>query len=181
MTTRNINEQLRKDIISRKTENVKAWGETFNYLVDLLRAQISRQDYKAVYGDFNEGICPYISFITIDALKKEDWPNNINRNSIYITFKIDQIAKKVSIFDNGHVWISDKDKEVYPKDKYLAMHSMTNITKRNGGKVMRKSSYKDVNDLAKKIITAFENVMKEVKDYTGGYPYKQGIKALKTE
>lgn len=173
--------KITEQIQSKIPENVKVWAENFETIMDLLRTQIPQQKYKAVYGDFNDGICPYLSFITLDALKREDWPNNINRNSVYITFKIDQINKKVSIYDNGHVWISDNDKEIYQKDKYLAMHSMTNITKRNGGKVMRKSSYKDVNDLAKKIINAFENVMKEVEDYTGGYPYKKGIKALKTE
>ena len=60
------------------------------------------------------------------------------------------------------------------------MNTMATNTKRNGGKVMRKSTYKDTKDLTKRIIKAFENIMAQVIDYTEEYPYKNGIKALKT-
>lgn len=165
--------------MTKNESNVNAWQQEFNEVASLIKAASHNITYKAVYGDYKRDFCPYISFITLDALDKKDWPNNIGQNSIFVTFEIDHIAKKVFIHSNGHVWISEQDKEVYPNDKYLAMHSMTDIAKRNGGKVMRKSSYKDAKDLANKIITAFENIMREVNDYTGGYPYNKGIKALK--
>ena len=30
--------------------------------------------------------CPYMQFVRLDALNKEDWPHNIDMNSIYICF-----------------------------------------------------------------------------------------------
>lgn len=171
--------EWQKNLMTKNKDNVNAWQQEFNEVLALIKDASHNITYKAVYGDFNKGVCPYINFITLDALNKEDWPNHIGANSVFVTFEVDQIDKKVSIHSNGHVWISDKDKEIYPNDKYLAMHSMTDIAKRNGGKVMRKSYYKDAKDLANKIIIAFENIMKEVNDYTGGYPYKEGIKALR--
>lgn len=171
--------QWQRDLMAKDENKVNAWQEEFNKAVSLIKAA-SSNTYKAVYGNYERNFCPDISFITLDALEKNDWPNNIKENSVFITFEVDHISKKVSIHNSGHVWISEQDKETYPNDKYLAMHSMIEIAKRNGCKTMRKSAYKDAKDLANKIITAFENVMKEVKNYTGGYPYERGIKALKT-
>ena len=148
-----------------------------NIMQSLKKANIKHCE--AVYGNFGE-FCPYVQYITLDALKPENWPNGIKQNSIYVTFKINLLNKKIEIHSSGHVWISKADKELYAKDSYLAMHSMINICKRNGGKVMRKSSYKSVKEVTEKIIKAYNDIMEQVVDYTEGYPYKEGVKALKS-
>jgi hypothetical protein len=56
------------------------------------------------------------------------------------------------------------------------MKSMQNVLVDNGGKKFRKQSYKDMKDLANKMEKYYKEVMAAVIDYTGGYPYKQGIK-----
>lgn len=173
----NISE-LEKSFIAKNNNILNAWKNDFTKVMNLLQSASNNITCKAVYGSF-QTFCAWTQYITLDALNKQDWPNGINENSIFITFKIDLASKKVEINRTGHVWISKQDKELYSKDSYLAMHSMTEITRRNGGKVMRKSTYKDTKDLAKRIINAYESIMEQVIDYTGGYPYKEGIKALK--
>ena len=174
----NISE-LEKSFMAKNNNILNAWKNDFIEVMNLLQSASNNITCKAVYGSF-QTFCAWTQYITLDALNKQDWPNGINENSIFITFKIDLASKKVEIIRNGHVWISKQDKELYSKDSYLAMHSMTEIAKRNGSKIMRKSTYKDTKDLAKRIINAYESIMEQVIDYTGGYPYKEGIKALKT-
>lgn len=173
----NISE-LEKSFMAKNNNILNAWKNDFTEVMNLLQSASNNITCKAVYGSF-QTFCAWTQYITLDALNKQDWPNGINENSIFITFKIDLASKKVEINRSGHVWISKQDKELYSKDKYLAMHSMIEIAKRNGSKVMRKSTYKDTKDLAKRIINAYESIMQQVIDYTGGYPYKEGIKALK--
>lgn len=180
MANSNVNiREWEKSLIAKNNNVLTAWKNDFEEVINLLQSESNNITYKAVYGSFQTW-CPWTQYITLDALNKEDWPNGIKDNSVYITFKIDFADKKVEINRNGYIWISQQDKEIYPNDKYLAMHSMATITKRNGGKVMRKSTYKDTKDLTKRIIKAFENIMVQVIDYTAEYPYKNGIKALKT-
>lgn len=169
--------QIAKDNLSNEN-NIEKWTNEFNTLKENLLNQKSNNIYKEVYGKF-QSFCPYQQYITLDCLNKEDWPSNIAQNSIYLCFLVDFIERKVEIHSSGHVWISDKDKEIYPQYKYLAMHSMTGIAKHNGVKLMRKSKFKSIDDLTGKILNAFNNIMNEVIDYTGGYPYKKGIKELK--
>lgn len=173
-----------KSLMQKNDTILNAWKDEFAEVMNLLQSAnnniygIQIHNYKAVYGSF-QTFYACTQYITLDALNAQDHPNGIKENSVFVTFKIDLASKKVEIHRTGHIWISEQDKELYPKDKYLAMHSMLNVTKRNGGKVMRKSTYKDAKDLVKRIINAFENIMEQVIDYTGGYPYKEGIKALK--
>lgn len=117
----------------------------------------------------------YLRFLRVEALNAEDYPNGISNNGVYLVFEIDQAEKTVEIHSCGHIWISDIDKQRHPEFKYLAMHSMLGIAKANKVKGIRKSSYKDATDLAKKIANAWNGVMAEVVRYTGGYPYKQGV------
>ena len=168
-----------KTLMAKNDDILNAWKNEFAEVINLLQSASNNITYKAVYGSF-QTFCPWTQYITLDALNKEDWPNGIKNNSIFVTFEIDLASKKVEINSCGNVWISKQDKELYENDKYLAMHTMTEITKRNGGKVMRKSTYKDAKNLANRIINAFERIMEQVIDYTSGYPYKEGIKALKT-
>ena len=175
--TINMN-QVIADAMAKKSSNIESWKAEFNNMVESLKkANISHCE--VIDGTF-DGFYPSVQYIRLDALKSEDWPNNIKQNSIYVIFRVDLIEKKIELHSCGHVWISDADKELYAKDKYLAMHSMTEICKRNGGKVMRKSSYKSVENATEKIIKAYNAIMEEVVDYTEGYPYKQGVKALKS-
>ena len=159
-------------------EEVIAWRNEFDAIYNGIKnANVDNcKNVRGRYGTF----CPYLQFITMDALNKEDYPNGIADNSIYLTFTINLLEKKIEIHSCGHVWISKEDKEKYPMDKYLAMHSMLQITKRNGGKVMRKSKFKNVDDAVAKMKKAFTDVMTQVIDYTNGYPYERGVKALKT-
>lgn len=120
------------------------------------------------------GYCPYLCFIRIDALLEKDYPHNISDNSIYIDYEIDFNENKFEVFRVGHVYLSPKDLKT-DKYKYLAMKSMSNILVDKGGKKMRKTKHKDCKTTAKKMADYFNEVMNAVIEYTGGYPYKEGI------
>ena len=117
------------------------------------------------------GICPYLQFVRLDALKKEDVPHNIEDNSVFVEFKIDHSCNKVEVFRTGHVWLSKEDLQT-DKYKYLAMKSVTAVLVDNGGKKFRKQKFSSVEDLIKKMNNYYNAVMAEVEKYTGGYPYK---------
>lgn len=120
------------------------------------------------------GYCPYLCFIRIDALLEKDYPHNISDNSIYIDYEIDFNENKFEVFKVGHVYLSPKDLKT-DKYKYLCMKSMSNILVDKGGKKMRKTKHKDNKTTAKKMADYFNEVMNAVIEYTGGYPYKEGI------
>ena len=124
-----------------------------------------------VLGNFSVGLCPELQFIGWEALKHEDIPNNIPENGVYIYFKIDLIKKEVEVHLHGHVYLSREEQDA----TYLAMTSLKKIAKGRGIKWFRKQKYKDIEDLYKRMSTFYSNVMAAVNDYTGGYPYKQGI------
>jgi len=167
-----INNIMAKENAMRDPKNVEEWSRQREMLRDYL-IPISTAENVSV--DKIGGFCPYIIFVRLDALKREDWPNNIAENSIYIDFEIDLYNKKVSVFRSGSVWLSPYDKTT-PKYKYLCMKSMQNVLVDNGGKKFRKQNYKDMKDLAKKMQQYYAQVMEAVNDYTDGYPYKQGTK-----
>ena len=167
-----INNIMAKENAMRDPKNVEEWSRQREMLRDYL-TPISTAENVSV-GKIG-GFCPYIIFVRLDALKREDWPNNIAENSIYIDFEIDLYNKKVSVFRSGSVWLSPYDKTT-PKYKYLCMKSMQNVLVDNGGKKFRKQNYKDMKDLAKKMQQYYAQVMEAVNDYTDGYPYKQGTK-----
>ena len=167
-----INNIMAKENAMRDPKNVEEWSRQREMLRDYL-IPISTAENVSV-GKIG-GFCPYIIFVRLDALKREDWPNNIAENSIYINFEIDLFNKKVSVFRSGSVWLSPYDKTL-PQYKYLCMKSMQNVLVDNGGKKFRKQNYKDMKDLAKKMQQYYAQVMEAVNDYTDGYPYKQGTK-----
>lgn len=117
------------------------------------------------------GFCPYMQFVRLDALNKEDYPHGIDENSVYICFCINHKENKVEVHTNGHVWLNEKDKQT-ERYKYLSMKSMQQVYVDEGGKKFRKSKFKTEKDLCKKMLDYFDNVMVEVEKYTGGYPYK---------
>ena len=55
------------------------------------------------------------------------------------------------------------------------MKSVQDVLVDKGGKKFRKQGFKDMADLFKRMETYYKNVMQAVTEYTGGYPYKNGI------
>ena len=117
------------------------------------------------------GFCPYIQYVRLDALNKEDYPHGIDMNSVYICFCVNHKENKVEIHSFGHVYLNEADKQS-EKYKYYAMKSIQQVYVDEGGKKFRKSKFKSEKDLCKKMLEYFDNVMVEVEKYTGGYPYK---------
>lgn len=116
-------------------------------------------------------LCPYMQFVRLDALNKEDYPHGIDRNSVYIDFCVNHKENKVEIHSLGCVYLNEADKQS-EKYKYYAMKSILQVYVDEGGKKFRKSKFKSEKDLCKKMLEYFDNVMVEVEKYTGGYPYK---------
>ena len=145
----------------------------FKQVADEVRRMSSESPYvkRIIVDEKPDRFCPYLQFVRYDALNVVDVPNGIEENSVFVTFEINHSTGKVEVFCNGHIWLSEKDKQS-ERYKYLAMKSMQQILVDNGGKKFRKSSFKSVSDLCKKMQSYFDAVMKEVEVYTGGYPYK---------
>lgn len=116
-----------------------------------------------------EPFCPELQYIRMDMLKKEDWPNHIADNSIYIMYEIDMRAKTVEVSRCGHIYLSDEDS----KKLYFAMCSMKQAHKAIGGKWFRHTKYKSAADLAKKMVSFYNTVKQTMEEVTAGYPYKQ--------
>lgn len=114
---------------------------------------------------------PDYFFVRFDALKKEDYPHNIDRNSIYITFTIDNNKSTIELHSYGHIYLSDEEM----KSSYLCMKSMIDCYKSYGGKKFRKQSFKTMQQAFEKMNDYFKAVMESVEKYTGGYPYKKGL------
>lgn len=127
-----------------------------------------------VLGNFIVGVYEPLQFIRIDALEPKDYPNGIANNSVFLEFAIDFKECKVELHNEGHIYLSPKDLAT-PKYKYYAMKSMHDVAVDKGFKKFRKSKFKNEKDLANKISTYYNKIMEYVIEYTGGYPYKQGI------
>ena len=114
-------------------------------------------------------------YITIDALDKADVPHSIEDNSIRLVFKIDFSANAISLHQSGHIWLSPADKAPTSPLRYYAMISMIDVAVRAGGKKFRKCKIcKTPQEVARKLVTYFNDVMTHTNNYTNGYPYKQG-------
>ena len=161
------------NVNSTREQNIELWKSQMNELQNLI---IEANNKYIVSVRVNcGGLCPYLAFIRLDCLNKEDYPNNISDNSIFMDFKFDLIAHKIEISRYGHVYLSEKDLAT-DKYKYLCMKSIVNIATDYGVcKKFRKCSYKSMEQAAKKILDYFNVVMEATEKYTGGYPYKQGI------
>lgn len=123
-----------------------------------------------VYGKFST-FYPHVQYIVLDALSREDHPNKCEENSIYLRFKIDYKAQSVEITRYGYIYLTEHD----IKASNLCMCSIKECHIKMGGKWMRKSKFKDVHDLVKKIVKAYNSIMTSVEKATCGYPYKQMI------
>lgn len=162
--------QIAKDSFCANADNVAKIKADFESLLNLAREKSNTKQIIGRFGTF----CPYLQYIRFDALEVKDYPHNIDRNSIYLCFGIDWVEKKVELHSFGHVWLSPKDKAT-DKYRYLAMKSMIDIYLDKGGKKFRKTSFKSVTDLFEKLNNYYNVVMQAVTEYTGGYPYKEGI------
>lgn len=173
---KHMEKMMAKENAIKDPQNVETWNGQRDELMDIT---LTNSTAKKVYFDRLDGFCPYLLFVRFDALDPKDWDNGIADNSIYIDFKIDLYNKKVEVHSSGHIYLSPFDKATI-QYKYLAMKSMQQVLADNGGKKFRKQSYKNMADLYTKMEKYYKEVMKEVMDYTGGYPYKQGIKKAET-
>lgn len=155
---------------------ITAFKEEFDNFLTIAKEKSSAVQVRGNRDNNFSEFYPHLQFITLDALKEEDWPNNIDMNSIYLCFEIDFKNKKVQLHTNGHVYLSPKDKQENSRWKYYAMRGMVNIaTEDYGVKKFRKQGFKSAEDLFNKVEKYFKAVMDAVTKYTGGYPYKQGI------
>ena len=64
--------------MNNKENDIKTIKDEFNNILNVISEKSSAVQ---VRGNFTE-FCPHIQFITLDALKEEDWPHNIEQNSI---------------------------------------------------------------------------------------------------
>lgn len=157
--------------------------EVFNSAEDFLTHESECEIYKAQFEDIVSALndagytttdkfgtfCPELQYIRMDMLKKEDWPNHIDRNSIFITYEIDMCAKTVEVSTFGHIYLSNEDS----KKSHLCMCSMKHAHQAIGGKWMRRSKYKSAADLAKKMVIFYNSVKQTMEEVTDGYPYKK--------
>lgn len=145
-------------------ENAPMYEAVFNEIM-----QAARNNELPVVGRRFWDFVPYQQRVRLDALDKKDWPNGINDNSIYIEFKVNMKDNTFEACDCGHILLTRDDQ----KKSYLAMCTIKKAVEAVGGKWMRKSSYKDAKDLAKKVKKFWEQAVDCVAKATGGYPYKK--------
>ena len=157
--------------------------EVFNSAEDFCQHESKCEIYKAQFEDIISALndagyivtdkfdtfCPHIQYIRMDMLEEEDWPNHIDRNSIFITYEIDTCAKTVEVSTCGHIYLSDEDSD----KSHLAMCSMKHAHQAVGGKWFGRTKYKSAADLAKKMVDFYNSVKKTMEEVTNGYPYKQ--------
>ena len=157
--------------------------EVFNSAEDFLTHESKCEIYKTQFEDIVSALndagytttdkfgtfCPELQYIRMDMLKEEDWPNHIDRNSIFITYEIDMCAKTVEVSTFGHIYLSNEDS----KKSHLAMCSMKQAHQAVGGKWFRRTKYKSAADLAKKMVAFYDSVKQTMEEVTDGYPYKQ--------
>lgn len=97
-------------------------------------------------------LCPYMQFVRLDALNKEDYPHGIDRNSVYIDFCVNHKENKVEIHSFGCVYLNEADKQS-EKYKYYAMKSIQQVYVDEGGKKFRKSKFKTEKTFVRKCLT----------------------------
>ena len=148
-------------------ESTAEFGKVWENIINEFSKRLPKGTYLRGHGF--ESFFPRTQYLVLDALDKKDWPHNIDINSVFIGFKVDLLANTVEVFRQGHIWLTPADQ----KKSYLAMCSMRDAVKAQGGKWMRKTTFKSAEDLAKKVIDFYSNTMALIDKATGGYPYKQ--------
>lgn len=167
--------ETRENEISRWDTVVREYESQFNNLVSLMKEGIpDRADH--VIGNFTRSF-PNLQFVGWEALAPKDIPHGIALNGIYIYFEINFDTKFVGIHSWGHIALSKEESEI----TYLAATGMKEVAKARGVKWMRRSKYKDLEDLYIRMYKAYTAVLEAVAQYTGGYPYKRGIGFVKPQ
>lgn len=144
-------------------------------LLDSLNECFNNLENKGYIKQFTvqEGYYTNNVYVTFEALETKDFPNGIRENGKYVQFVI--CGGKIEYNGTGHIWLSEADQQ-RDKYKYLAMRGMWDIAQENGNiKKFRKCNFKDVQSAFDKMNDYFQNVMKYVNEYTGGYPYDCGV------
>ena len=114
---------------------------------------------------------PSTQFLTLDMLKKKDWPHLIQRNSIYLDFQIDLENNTVEVHGFGHIWLTKEDS----KKKNLCMCSMKEAHQAIGGKWFRLTKFNSIDQAVEKMKSFYSSVHQTMEQVTEGYPYKQMI------
>lgn len=149
--------------------------ETYkNEFAEIMTAIKSKELKKCnVSGNYTT-FCENLQFVKLDGLDEKDWPNGIAENSIFVEFELDLHKNTVEVFRCGHIYLTPNDQ----KKTYLAMCSMKKAHLANGGKWFRRQSFKDADDLAKKIQKFWLSVFETLNTVTNGYPYKAMTKDI---
>ena len=160
--------QFQKEKQNGGIERWKAeYDETVRHLTAICTDRVDH-----ICSRFTDNLAPYLQFVRIEALAPCDYPNGIDDNGVFLEFEIDLMAKKVILFRSGHLWITDADRERYPKCRYLAMRSMPEIAENDHGvKKFRKQGYKTAGQLAEKMSDYWSKVIDAAERHSGPYPY----------
>ena len=158
-------------------------AQIFSSKAELDRHEQEIKDYRSMWADIvlslmDRGLpvrgcgfgafCPYQQWFTLSFIKPEDEPR-ISENGMYVTFKVNMKEGKIEVSQNGHIWLTKADE----KASYLCMCGLRAAVEATGRKWFRKSSFKDEDDLAKKVERFFNECCAALGEATEGYPYKQ--------
>lgn len=140
------------------------YAPQFENLIEMLK-QKAVAFVRGKFGSFG----PHLQYIRLDMVAAKDWVNSISDNSVYIDFQINMQDKTIEASRCGHIWLTDEDR----KKSYLCMCSVKQAHTAQGGKWMRKSKYKTLEDAAAKMVKFYNDIYMNIDAATGGYPFKQ--------
>lgn len=143
--------------------------EEFNTMMEYATSATSKH-IKAVTGRFSPSY-PRQQYFSVFATEE------VSDNGLYIKFKVDLTDKTVEVDQCGAIHVCEEDK----RRSGVMMVNLKTLVKARGGKWMRKSKYKDYNDLCNRVVRFHEDVMAIVEEYTGGYPYAKGLTSVYRE
>lgn len=155
----------------KQNGGIERWKAEYDEAVRHLTA-ICTDRVDHICSRFTDNLAPYLQFVRIEALAPSDYPSHIDDNGVFLEFEIDLMSKKVILFRSGHLWITDADREKYPRCKYLAMRSMPEIAENDYGVAkFRKQGYKTAKQLAEKMSNYWTKVIDAAEKHSGPYPY----------
>ncbi len=153
------------DAYNKHEEECATYKAQFDALVAEL---LQKRDDWHLYGTFGS-FCPNLQRVRVDYLDKNDWAHNIAENSVYIDFSIDFETGTFEARNCGGMSLTEHDR----KKSFYCACSLKRAMQANGGRWMRKSKFKDIDDLAAKITKFAKYVHEQLDEITEGYPYKQ--------
>jgi hypothetical protein len=99
--------------------------------------------------------------VYVDFLDSSQWKNGISENSIFMVFEI-EAPGSLKYYRGGAIPLTPADKE-NPKYKYHALKSVEDPLFDAGGKRMRKSKVKSVDEVITKIADYCNKVTEAIK------------------